>query len=241
MAMVSRVEISPDPEKQAEFVAQWLIARMTEGSGDFRLVLSGGNTPRLLYRAMATRRRQVPWHRLELYWGDERFVPQDHPASNFRMAFEAWLRDAPIPQERIHPMPVEGTPERAAARYEALLKAAYGADSLDRERPLFDVVLLGLGGDGHTCSLFPDSSLLEEWVRWVGAAERERPEPRITLTYPAIESSRAIAFLVAGADKREVLRRVLAGDRTLPASRVKSAGEVVWFLDRAAAGPRDVR
>jgi 6-phosphogluconolactonase len=236
--MMGRVEISPDPDSQADFVAEWLIGRMAATTGDFRLVLSGGSTPRRLYHLLGgSKRRQVPWRRLRLYWGDERFVPHADPASNYGMAFDAMLRDVPIPPERIHPIPVEGTIEAAAASYEALLKSHYGVDALDPARPLFDAILLGLGTDGHTCSLFPGAPALAESVHWVAVAAHERPEPRITLTYPALQSSRHVAFLVAGADKEPIVLRALAGDEALPAARVRSEGEIIWFLDRDAAGP----
>jgi 6-phosphogluconolactonase len=236
--MTSRVEISADEASQAEYVASWLIARMKEVSGNFRLVLSGGNTPRRLYSLLGTvRRGEVPWHRLHLYWGDERFVPHTDPESNYGMVFDAMLRGTPIPPENLHPIPVTGTPPEAAARYEAVLKNHYGADALDPARPMFDVILLGLGTDGHTCSLFPGSAALDEQAHWVTVADHDRPEPRITLTFPVLESSRHVAFLVAGAAKRPVSLRAIAGDGALPATRVRSHGEIVWFLDREAAGP----
>ncbi|MGH7074280.1 MAG: 6-phosphogluconolactonase [Stellaceae bacterium] len=236
--MNGRVEISPDENSLAEFVADWLIAQMQASTGDFRLVLSGGSTPRRLYGLLGVERRDhVPWHRLHLYWGDERFVPHTDPESNYGMTFDAMLRGTPISPDRLHPIPVTGTPAEAAARYEALLQSHYGADTFDPGRPLFDVILLGLGGDGHTCSLCPGSPALDEEARWVTVAERERPQPRITLTYPALRSSRYVAFLVTGAGKQPALLGALAGDVALPAARVRSEGEIIWFLDRPAAGP----
>ena len=115
-----------------------------------------------------------------------------------------------------------------------MLKSYYGSESLDPARPLFDVEILGLGPDGHTASLIPGTSVLEERHRWVAAVIGGRPEPRITLTYPALESSRHTAFLVAGADKRETLSRALAGDPELPATRVHPVGELIWLVDEAA-------
>jgi 6-phosphogluconolactonase len=240
--MTGRVEISPDQDSQAKFVANWLVGLMKAGTGDFRLVLSGGNTPRRLYRLFGTELRDdVPWQRLQLYWGDERFVPHTDPDSNYGMVFDAMLRGAPIPPENLHPIPVSGTLEESAAQYEVLLKSHYGAESFDPERPLFDVILLGLGADGHTCSLFPGAPTLDERVHWVAVAASGRPEPRITLTYPALESSRHVAFLVAGAEKRAAVLRAIAGDEALPAARVRSRGEIVWFLDDEAAGPLHYR
>jgi 6-phosphogluconolactonase len=179
---------------------------------------------------------RFPWDDVHWFWGDERFVPKDHPDSNFRMVDEALLSIAPVARENIHAIPTEGLPlQEAAAGYERVLKNFYGEDRLDAGRPLFDVMLLGLGEDGHTASLFPGTAALEERQRWVVPVEPHGREPRISLTYPALDSSRTVAFLVAGAGKRDILARVLAGDRSLPAARVRPAGEIVWFADRAAA------
>ena len=146
---------------------------------------------------------------------------------------------AVIPPENIFPVPFEETPDRAANNYEQTLQKFYGADKLDPQRPLFDAVLLGLGDDGHTASLFPHSRALSERHRWaVAAVDGALPHPRITLTYPVLESSRAVAFLVSGAGKRDALRRVWRGD-DLPAARLRPQGELVWFIDRAA-DPRSV-
>jgi 6-phosphogluconolactonase len=234
--MTGRVEISADPKHQAEFVANWLLSVMDSSPGNFRLVLSGGNTPHLLYRALVQPPyfNQVPWRRLQLFWGDERFVSHDDPDSNFAMAFATLLRHAPIPPERVHPIPVNGTPEDAAARYEATLRTF---QARDQAGPLFDVVLLGMGADGHTASLLPESPVLDEQEHWVAAVDHGRPQARITLTYPAIASSRKVAFLVSGAEKQSAVLNAIAGKPALPAARVRSEGEVIWFLDRAAAGP----
>jgi 6-phosphogluconolactonase len=225
--------VEPDAAALAARAAQWLIERMNATTGPFRLALSGGSTPRLLYRLLAT---GMPSARLELFWGDERFVPQDDPDSNYRMANEEWLSRGDVPRDHIHPIPTDTDPDDCARRYEALLKSTYGADRLDPARPLFDVVLLGLGGDGHTASLLPGQPVLDERARWAAAVLKGRDEPRITLTYPALESSRTIAFLVTGADKRDAVRRARAGDESLPAGRLHPLGETFWFLDSAAAG-----
>jgi len=144
----------------------------------------------------------------------------------------------PAPPENIHAVPTEGIgPVEAAAAYERALKSFYGAERLDPSRPLFDVTLLGLGEDGHTASLFPGTAALAERDRWVVAVLGAKPEPRITLTYPVLESSAEAAFLVAGAEKRDILRRFRAGDEDLPASRLRPVGECHLFVDAAAAGP----
>jgi 6-phosphogluconolactonase len=131
-------------------------------------------------------------------------------------------------------IPTDGTPESAAARYEEILRQQYGASLLDPEVPLFDLTLLGLGSDGHTASLIPGQPVLREREHWVAAVPEGRDEPRITLTYPALESSRLILFLVAGADKAQAVKRARAGE--LPAGALKPQGDVLWLMDRAAAG-----
>jgi 6-phosphogluconolactonase len=170
------------------------------------------------------------------YWGDERFVPYDHPESNYGMTRKVMLDEVPVLPWSVHPVPADGSPEEAAARYERTLQAAYGAAALDPARPMFDITLLGLGTDGHTASLLPDEPVLEERKRWVAAVSHGRPEVRITMTYPVIESSRRIAFLVAGKEKAAIFKTIQAGGSTVPAARVRPVGELLWFVDRAAAG-----
>jgi 6-phosphogluconolactonase len=236
--MSGRLEIFRTPQRQAVGVAEWLVTQMAESHGDFRLVLSGGNTPRLLYEHLGKKpfRERIPWRRLQIFWGDERFVPPQDPSSNFGMALTAFLRDAPISRHRVYPIPTDGTPQDAATRYEGLLREIRAGDGEKPTRPLFDVVLLGLGADGHTASLFPESPALDEKEHWVAAIESQ-PLPRISLTLPAISDCRHAAFLVAGADKQKAAMGAIGGDRKLPAAHVKSQGEVVWFLDREAAAP----
>jgi 6-phosphogluconolactonase len=141
-----------------------------------------------------------------------------------------------VPPENIHPIPTDGTPEDAARRYERTLQDAYGAATLDPQRPLFDITLLGIGADGHTASLLPGESVLNERKRWVADVSHGRPEVRITLTYPAIDSSRRVAFLVAGEEKAAIFSAIRSGNSDVPAARVRPVGELIWFADRAAAG-----
>jgi 6-phosphogluconolactonase len=231
-----KIEIAQDPEALARRAAQWITDLAANSRGRFAISLSGGSTPRRLYELLAERpfRDALPWERVHWFWGDERFVPWDHEESNYRMVRTAMLARTPIPPENIHGISTTGTLEDATRRYEGVLKSYYGSQSLKRERPLFDVQLLGLGPDGHTASLFPDTSVLDERNLWVAQVVGARPEPRITLTYPALESSHHTAFLVAGRDKREILARVLARDQALPAVRLRPAGELLWFVDAAA-------
>jgi 6-phosphogluconolactonase len=241
-ATIGRVDILPDPPALAHHAAEWMTAAALAGTGAFRVCLSGGSTPKALYGLLASDefRDRFPWRRVSWYWGDERFVPYDHPDSNYRMTREAMLARAPVPPENIHPVPADGTPEDAARRYERTLQQAYGAVTLDPERPLFDVTLLGLGADGHTASLLPGEPVLKERKRWVAVVSHGRPEVRITLTYPVIESSRRVAFLVAGKEKAAIFNAIRAGDSQAPAARVRPVGELFWFVDRAAAGEQEV-
>jgi 6-phosphogluconolactonase len=234
----AKLEILADPDALARRVADWLLATATAKDGAFAIALSGGSTPRRLYELLAgpPYRDGFPWSRTHWFWGDERFVPHDDPLSNYRMVRDALLSRAPIPTANIHPVPTEGlSPEAAASAYERELKSFYGAERLDPARPLFDVTLLGLGPDGHTASLFPDTAVLAERERWVAAVVEAKSEARITLTYPALESSRRTAFLVAGEDKRAIFSRLRRGDGALPAARLRPGGELTWFADSAAA------
>jgi len=235
---LGHVEIFRDPLALAHHAAEWMTEAALAARGPFRVSLSGGSTPKALYGLLASDefRERFPWPRVFWYWGDERFVPHDHPDSNYRMTREAMLSKAPVPAENIHPIPTDGAPEDAARRYERTLQRAYGAATLDPRRPLFDITLLGLGADGHTASLLPGDPVLDERKRWVAAVTHGRPEVRITMTYPVIESSRRVAFLVAGESKARIFGAIRAGDSQVPAARVRPLGELFWFVDEAAAG-----
>jgi len=240
--MNGRIEILPDPAALAHHVAEWMTSAALAATGAFRISLSGGSTPETLYALLADDfRGRFPWTRVSWYWGDERFVPYDHPESNYGMTREAMLRKVPVPPGNIHPVPVDGTPEEAALRYERILQAAYGAAVLDPARPLFDITLLGLGTDGHTASLLPNDPVLQERKRWVAAVSHGRPEVRITMTYPVIESSRQVAFLVAGEEKAAIFNAIRAGASQAPAASIKSLGELIWFVDKAATGEPERR
>jgi 6-phosphogluconolactonase len=235
-------DVLSDPTALARCVAEWMTTAAQETEAPFRVSLSGGSTPKTLYAILASDefRDRFPWQRVSWYWGDERFVPYDHPESNYRMVREAMLSKVPVPPENIHPVPVDGTPEDAAQRYEQTLQEAYGAAVLDPARPLFDVTLLGLGPDGHTASLLPGEPVLEERKRWVGVVAHGRPEVRITMTFPVIDSSRRVAFLAAGREKAAIFQTIRTGDSQVPAARVRPVGELFWFVDRAAAGEEKV-
>jgi 6-phosphogluconolactonase len=236
-----RIDVSVDRAALAQRVAQWIVDLACASQGRFAVALSGGSTPKRLYGLLAAAplRDQMPWRRVHLFWGDDRFVSWDSPDSNYGMARETMLTHVPIPPLNIHGIRFATTPAEAAGGYEQTLKSYYGGSTLDPGRPLFDIVLLGMGSDGHTASLFPHKPALDERQRW--AVEVPEPGlnpfvPRITLTYPALDSAKSVAFVAAGADKMAMMRRVLDGDRELPSARIAPVGELVWFVDRAANG-----
>lgn len=197
----------------------------------FSLVLSGGSTPAPVYRKLAAD-GSIPWERVLLFWGDERFVPHADARSNYRMAKESLLDAIPIPPGNVHPFP-DGMkfPADSAATYGALLRRIFPGN------PEFDLVLLGMGPDGHTASLFPGSRALNETSKMAVASKSPfEPRERMTLTIPALNSSRRIFFLVAGKEKAEILAAILnPSGSSLPAALVHGLEETAWFLDHAAA------
>jgi 6-phosphogluconolactonase len=234
------VIIVADAQALAETAARRLLARVTQTKARAAVCLTGGSSPEGLYHLLAQEpcRSALPWDRVHWFMGDDRFVPADDGLSNMGMARRAFLDRVDVNPANIHPIATgAASPEAAAELYEAELKRFYGADRLQASRPLFDLVLMGLGDDGHTASLFPRAPALRENARWaVGVATAGLAPfvPRVTLTFPVLESTREMLFLVDGRDKRDVLARVLAGD-DLPAAQARSDGVLVWLVDRAAA------
>jgi 6-phosphogluconolactonase len=232
------IDIQADADRVSIKVADWLLGLALNSKERFAVSLSGGSTPKLLYSKLAQSpyKERFPWERVHWFFGDERFVPKSDQLSNYKMVFDAMLSKAPVPAENIHAIKTEiSDPNQAASDYEQELKLYYGFDKLNPARPLFDVTFLGLGEDGHTASLFPGTSVLAERTKWVSAVIGAKPEARITLTYPAIESSRWVAFLVTGKSKQEILCQLKAGNPDLPSAHVKPVGKLYWFLDEAAA------
>jgi 6-phosphogluconolactonase len=236
-----------DPAAMATAAAERVIARMSENPGRVAICLTGGSSPKKLYQLLGTDawRGRIPWQRVHWFIGDERFVPANDPLNNMGIARAAFL-DRHAPVANIHPIPTStadpADPDRSAALYEQELKSFYGADILDPARPLFDLVLMGVGPDGHTASLFPGYPALDETSRWVVGVPKANVEPfvpRVTLTLPTLASCREMLFEIAGAEKRAILTRVLAGEN-LPANRAQSTGETVWLVDQAAL-PEDFR
>ncbi|WP_448380368.1 6-phosphogluconolactonase [Gloeomargarita sp.] len=233
MSHVNQV-ICPDMEAltaQALLLVHKRVLAAIEQQGRATLVLAGGNTPRRLYQQIAT--QSWPWQHIHIFWGDERFVPHDHPESNYRMARETWLDHVPIPAGNLHPMPtVPLTPEAAAAAYEQELQAFFGLQP--GEFPVFDVILLGMGEDGHTASLFPHTAALQVCDRIVTVGQKGE-EPRLTLTIPTLNCGRCVVFLVAGANKAPAYSQVMTGPANgerFPAALIRpQAGELWWLVE----------
>ena len=216
-----------------------LAAASIDQHGRFSLVLSGGSTPRGLYALLAseTFADRIDWPRVFVFWGDERCVPPDDADSNYLMARETLLDHVPLPPENIHRIAGEIDPQSAAEAYEHRLRDFFAPT---HTRPRFDLVLLGMGGDGHTASLFPGTAALDETTRWVVANFVPRLDTwRITLTLPALNSAANVLFLVTGSDKSDRLAEVLepaASATAYPAQRIRpDDGQVQWMVDRAAA------
>jgi 6-phosphogluconolactonase len=208
--------------------------------GRFTLALSGGSTPEKLYTLLATNARaSLPWDKVFFFWGDERHVPPDHTDSNYRMAEAAMLSRIPIPPSNVFRVPTENPDAAAAAEaYEQTLCKFFALEP--GQVPRFDLILLGMGPDGHTASLFPDTPALREKSRLVVANWVEKLKAsRITFTLPVLNAARRVIFLVSGTDKAAALRAVLEGDapgEQYPAKLVRPTdGKLIWFVDRAAA------
>lgn len=238
--MKPEIFVVPDSEVVAREAAQRLTnlaLEAVESRGRFSVALSGGSTPGALYKLLAEDpyRGQIPWQGVHLFWGDERCVPPDDQCSNYWLVSETLIAHVPIPSENVHRVHGELGPEVAARSYARALR-----DYFCGPRTRFDLVLLGLGGDGHTASLFPESDALREKERLAAAVEahyQDRPAHRVTLSLPAINSARQVLFLVTGSAKAGILQAVLEGpDRGLPAQRIRpTAGQLTWLLDAAAA------
>ncbi len=235
--------VVPDLSAAAAAAAERIARRCEQAAasrGECAIALSGGETPRALYARLAADpfRRRIPWPRLRVFWGDERGVPPDDPRSNYRMARETLLDAVPVPAERIHRMPAERLDREAAAEAYAALLRAHLPPTPDGW-PRLDLVLLGLGDDAHTASLFPHSPALRETRRAVLAVEAPNGMPRMTLTPPVFNHASEIIFLVAGPQKAPAARAVLEGPRqpdAVPAQAILPVdGTLVWIVDTAAA------
>ena len=211
--------------------------RAVEARGRFLVLLSGGETSRRGYELLAREplRSSIPWQAVQIFWGDERWVPQSDPRSNFGLTRRAFLDQVPLAEAQLHPVPYESSPRQSALKYERMLRSFF-----EVAPPRFDLVLLGLGEDGHTASLFPGSAALDEWYRWVCEIYvAEQDLYRVTTTALLINQAALVAFLVAGKGKAAILRRVLEGARDpkqLPAQLIKpEQGRLLWLADRDAS------
>lgn len=219
------IEIFANAQELARGAADYFVARSDEAvvqKGIFTVALSGGSTPKILYELLVG--AQVPWDKTHFFWSDERHVPPDHPDSNYRMAHEAMLSRVPVPESNVHRIHGENPDAAEAAKeYEQTLL------------PL-DLILLGLGTDGHTASIFPGSDVLHETKRLVAATWVEKLNThRITMTLPLLNAGASVLFLVSGAEKAQIVKEVIEGPKQYPAQLVQPTnGQLLWMLDEDA-------
>ncbi len=234
------LNIAETPASLALQAANWVAAYMEQTLAKqprFTVALSGGSTPKALHELLAQPplRNRIDWNRVHVFWGDERFVPFSDEKNNARMACETLLNHVPVPPAQIHAMKTDLPPAESMVEYEQLLHTYF-----DNQPHTFDLVLLGLGDDGHTLSLFPGTAVVHEQRTWTEAFYLEQQAMyRLTLTAPVVNRAAAVVFLVAGAAKAEAVREVLQGPYQpdkFPAQQIRPiTGQTVWFLDRAAA------
>ena len=234
--MNKTVEVLPEQAALIQRSLELILSKMEtaiQERGVFTIALSGGSTPKPIYEAIAT--SSLPWDKIHVFWGDERYVPPDDPDSNYLMARHAWLDKVDIPDSNIHPMPTdEAEPAVAARKYEEHLGEFFQTTVGDF--PVLDLILLGMGDDGHTASLFPHTEALKVRDRLITVGNKDS-QPRITFTAPLINHGRCVMFVVAGANKRPALAQVfapVADDLTYPSRLIKPQGELRWLLDLAA-------
>lgn len=237
--------VSSTPAEVAKAAAELFtnsVVNAANSRGIARVAISGGTTPKAMFALLADPAqpfvKEIPWDKLDLYWVDERSVGPDDPESNYRMTREALLSKVQLPAERIHRMEGELNPEEAAARYEAVIRNGFRLEGA--ETPTFDLVLLGMGDDGHTASLFPHTEAINDMTHIVVANHVPQKNTwRITLTWPVINQGREVAFLIEGAGKAQVLHEVMQGPYqpdTYPSQIIRPAsGKLTLLLDAAAA------
>ncbi len=226
------IQILPNSEGLARAAAEYFVARRPK-----TVALSGGSTPKLLFELLANPnepfRDQIAWPNIHFFWSDERHVPPDHPDSNYRMAYEAMLSHVPVAKNNVHRVPSENpNAAEAASEYEQTL-----IETTQQPLPQLDLILLGLGPDGHTASIFPGSEVLRETQRLVAAPWVDKFQTyRITMTLPLLNNGTSVVFLVSGSEKAKIVKEVLGGPQKYPAQAVKPTnGELLWLLDKGAA------
>ncbi len=234
--MTKFLEILDDKSELVKRALKLSVGRIEEAiakRGRCSIALAGGSTPKPLYEKLAA--QNLDWNKVYVFWGDERYVPADHPDSNEKMAREAWLDKCPIPKTNILPIPTGADPATDAASYEQTLKSYFGDQAAE-----FDLILLGMGDDGHTASLFPNTAALDVGDRLVTVGQKDA-DPRITLTIPAINAAHNIIFLVAGANKQNALQKVFHEDcdpKDYPSKFIQPNNGRLWWLLDAEAGAK---
>ena len=230
------VEILPDKPALIARSLNLVLTKLNkaiEERGKFTIALAGGSTPKPLYEGLAT--KSLPWQQIQVFWGDERYVAADHADSNQKMARQAWLDRVDFPAENIHPMPTgANNPELDAQQHETELRQCFAV--AEGQFPIFDVILLGMGDDGHTASLFPHTEALQVQDRLVTVGNKDG-QPRLTFTAPLINHARCVIFVVAGENKRPALKQVFASkadDTKYPSRLIQPKGELWWLLDSSA-------
>jgi 6-phosphogluconolactonase len=246
-----QLNISKNTDELSENAANWMtdyIQTVLQKQDRFTIALSGGSTPKKLYQLLATDKfkNKIDWHKLHVFWGDERYVPFSDERNNAKMAFDVLLNRVPIPLAQIHKMRTDIEPDLSAKQYEKILHQYFSPNTGDAKltshvsRLTFDLTLLGLGDNAHTLSLFPGYEIIHEKKTWVlSVFLKEQDMHRITLTAPVVNLSRRIVFLVSGQDKADAVSHVLLNNYTpdlYPAQIIKPlSGELYWFMDEAAA------
>lgn len=231
------LHVYKDAQETTIALADWitsLIQKTVEVKDKFTIALSGGETPKKLYQTLASDpyREKINWNKLHIFWGDERCVPFDDERSNAKMAYDNLITKVKVPSEQVHKIWTDIDPHESAKQYEKLLHQYF-----DDKQISYDLVLLGMGGDGHTLSLFPGSEILQDHTSWVTAVHSKEKGDRITLMPSIVNRSSAVAFFVTGENKAKVLQQVLEGhERFYPAQLIQPLnGELHWFADSAAA------
>ncbi|MDT9197514.1 6-phosphogluconolactonase [Limnospira fusiformis KN01] len=234
--MDKKIEVLATREEIVRRSPEIILSKMEaaiQSRNRFTIALAGGGTPKPVYEALA--KQDLPLDQIHIFWGDERYVPPDHPDSNQKMARSAWLDRVNFPESNIHPMPTgSGNPQVDAEKHDRQIREFFGV--APGEFPSFDMILLGMGDDAHTASLFPFTDALQVCDRLVTVGNKDG-EPRITFTIPLINQADCVVFLVAGASKRSALAEVFAptGDANAYPSRfIQPQGELWWLLDAAA-------
>ena len=232
--MNKTVEVRSDKQELLDLALELVVKKIQAAIQERDLctiALSGGSTPKPLYEALAT--QSLPWDKIHIFWGDERYVAPEHPDSNQKMAREAWLNRVDMPASNIHAMPTGANdPSADADKHQGELQTFFQVQP--GEFPSLDIILLGMGDDGHTASLFPHTEALQVSDRLVTVGNKDG-QPRLTFTYPLINQARCVIFLVAGENKIPALQQVFAtegDDATYPSRLIQPQGEFYWLLDR---------